>query len=269
MNSDLKKINKARKNSRSNANGNKSRFVERLIIINRVSKVTKGGKMLSLRAIVVIGDENGKVGVGVYLAWIRAAGGLWGMVLILVAFSISTCVKILSNWWLTYWSHTASSDSASQLQFLVIYCLINVGAIVAEFSQMVVVLLVGLKASGKVSNCFYAWLNFVVRLLICTISEWQLSNSNFFQSTPQLYEALLDCTLAAPMSFYDTTPSGRIMNRFSKGTMSSNDHNLAHSNIALPYSYHTSFFGPLQIFTPWTRTSQVRFKCTSIVSSKF
>lgn len=65
MNSDLKKINKARKNSRSNANGNKSRFVERLIKINRVSKVTKGGKKLSFRAIVVIGDENGKVGVGV------------------------------------------------------------------------------------------------------------------------------------------------------------------------------------------------------------
>ena len=65
MNSDLKKINKARKNSRSNANVNKSRFVERLIKINRVSKVTKGGKKLSFRAIVVIGDENGKVGVGV------------------------------------------------------------------------------------------------------------------------------------------------------------------------------------------------------------
>ena len=65
MNSDLKKINKARKNSRSSANVNKSRFVERLIKINRVSKVTKGGKKLSFRAIVVIGDENGKVGVGV------------------------------------------------------------------------------------------------------------------------------------------------------------------------------------------------------------
>ena len=65
MNSDLKKINKVKKNSRSNATSNKSRFVERLIKISRVSKVTKGGKKLSFRAIVVIGDENGKVGVGV------------------------------------------------------------------------------------------------------------------------------------------------------------------------------------------------------------
>jgi small subunit ribosomal protein S5 len=65
MNSDFKKINKVKKNSRSNPNLNKPRFVERLIKINRVSKVTKGGKKLSFRAIVVIGDENGKVGVGV------------------------------------------------------------------------------------------------------------------------------------------------------------------------------------------------------------
>lgn len=65
MNSDLKKINKVKKSSRSNPNVNQPRFVERLIKINRVSKVTKGGKKLSFRAIVVIGDENGKVGVGV------------------------------------------------------------------------------------------------------------------------------------------------------------------------------------------------------------
>jgi small subunit ribosomal protein S5 len=65
MNSDFKKINKVKKNSRSNTTVNQPRFVERLIKINRVSKVTKGGKKLSFRAIVVIGDENGKVGVGV------------------------------------------------------------------------------------------------------------------------------------------------------------------------------------------------------------
>jgi len=64
MSSDLKKINK--KNSRrTNASVQEPKFVERLIKISRVSKVTKGGKKLSFRAIVVVGDENGKVGVGV------------------------------------------------------------------------------------------------------------------------------------------------------------------------------------------------------------
>ena len=44
---------------------NEPKFVERLIKISRVSKVTKGGKKLSFRSIVVIGNENGIVGVGV------------------------------------------------------------------------------------------------------------------------------------------------------------------------------------------------------------
>jgi len=65
MSSDLKQLNKLKKNSRRTNVVQEQKFVERLIKISRVSKVTKGGKKLSFRAIVVIGDENGQVGVGV------------------------------------------------------------------------------------------------------------------------------------------------------------------------------------------------------------
>lgn len=65
MTIDLKQINKTKKNSRSMESSNDSKLVERLIKISRVSKVTKGGKKLSFRAIVVIGNENGQVGIGV------------------------------------------------------------------------------------------------------------------------------------------------------------------------------------------------------------
>jgi len=44
---------------------NKAEWSERVIAIQRVTKVVKGGKKLSFRAIVVVGDEMGKVGVGV------------------------------------------------------------------------------------------------------------------------------------------------------------------------------------------------------------
>ena len=64
-NTDVKQANKLKKNTKFNDNLNDSRLVERLIKISRVSKVTKGGKKLSFRAIVVIGDEKGQVGVGV------------------------------------------------------------------------------------------------------------------------------------------------------------------------------------------------------------
>ena len=65
MSSDFKQFNKSKKNSKRINMVQEPKFVERLIKISRVSKVTKGGKKLSFRAIVVIGDEKGKVGVGV------------------------------------------------------------------------------------------------------------------------------------------------------------------------------------------------------------
>lgn len=43
----------------------KSEWSERVVSIQRVTKVVKGGKKMSFRAIVVIGNEQGKVGVGV------------------------------------------------------------------------------------------------------------------------------------------------------------------------------------------------------------
>lgn len=50
--------------------GNRSKerdteWQERVVQIRRVTKVVKGGKKLSFRAILVIGNEKGEVGVGV------------------------------------------------------------------------------------------------------------------------------------------------------------------------------------------------------------
>ena len=56
-----RKNNKGKQDARSNAD---SSLQDRLVTVNRVAKVTKGGRTFSFAAIVVVGDGDGTVGHG-------------------------------------------------------------------------------------------------------------------------------------------------------------------------------------------------------------
>lgn len=121
--------------------------------------------------------EKGHVNVDVYVAWAKAAGGTVIGLLLFLGYATDQGANIGSKWWLTYWSRNGGGKEDT---FLYIYALINLVAVFTMFARVVLIFASGLRASRS------------------------------------LFEELLDVVLRAPMSFFDTTPTGRIVNRFSK-----------------------------------------------------
>ena len=65
-NQDEPRKNNRKRNKRDSRNLERdSDWQERVVQIRRVSKTVKGGKKMSFRAIIVVGNEKGQVGVGV------------------------------------------------------------------------------------------------------------------------------------------------------------------------------------------------------------
>eukprot|EP01039_Chlorochromonas_danica_P007900 gene7900-8715_t len=122
--------------------------------------------------------EVGDVDMKIYMKWATAAGGAMVGLIIIFNFYLGEAISVLSSWWLSYWSEHREDNSA--WFYLGIYIVINAGVVMCA----------------------------LLKEIYCRLRSLDASRS--------LYEELLQAVLYAPMSFFDTTPLGRVINRFSK-----------------------------------------------------
>ncbi|KAK0420356.1 hypothetical protein QR680_014630 [Steinernema hermaphroditum] len=135
----------------------------------------------------LIGEEKmqiGEVNKSVYVGYLQAASSSVSCLLFLT-FVVRGIFQYKSNIWLADWSESSSNET--QVRNLEVY--------------------IGLTAGSALFNC--------LRNLFFALA--------ILRASALLHDSLLKNVLRLPMSFFDTTPLGRILNRFGKDIETSDD----------------------------------------------
>jgi ATP-binding cassette subfamily C (CFTR/MRP) protein 1 len=131
----------------------------------------------------LIEDEErnvGSVAFSVYFAYLRVCGFCL-VALYVVVVILSGIGSIVADLWLSYWSSSAQNPNNTH----------STGYFIGGYA------------------------GFAMTLGIIVACDYFMVNGISFRSSKKLHTKLMDTVSRAPMSFFDTTPIGRILNRFS------------------------------------------------------
>lgn len=123
--------------------------------------------------------EKGRLSYGIYWAYITAvAGGAFVPIFILAQITFQV-LQILSNYWMAWGTPAVEGQAAkvSSKVLITVYCLLAVSSTAFVMLRAIIVSIVGLKTAQK------------------------------------YFLKMLRSVFRAPMSFFDSTPTGRILNR--------------------------------------------------------
>ncbi|MCO5610413.1 hypothetical protein L7F22_064649 [Adiantum nelumboides] len=123
--------------------------------------------------------EIGRVNLKVYIVYLTKAFGWSALILLLLNEAIWQALLLSANFWISKEIPEDTDQSYNSTKFITVYIILNAGA----------------------------WLAVVIRVVILAIIGLKTSQLFFIQ--------MLQSIIRAPMSFFDTTPSGRIISRFS------------------------------------------------------
>ncbi|XP_017536075.1 ATP-binding cassette sub-family C member 5 isoform X1 [Manis javanica] len=140
---------------------------------------------------------QGSVPWSVYGVYIQAAGGPLAFLLIISLFMLNVGSTAFSNWWLSYWIKEGSGNTTvtngnrtSVSHSMKDNPLMQYYASIYAFSMAVMLILKAIRGVVFVKGTLRA--------------------------SSRLHDELFRRILRSPMKFFDTTPTGRILNRFSK-----------------------------------------------------
>ncbi|KAM7505798.1 hypothetical protein LguiB_004702 [Lonicera macranthoides] len=124
--------------------------------------------------------ETGVVSWNVVKRYKNALGGLWVVMILLMCYTLSEILRVLSSTWLSYWTKQSTSKSYRPSFYILVYAILSSGQVMVTLAN----------------------------------SFWLITSSLY--AAKRLHDSMLHSILRAPMVFFHTNPTGRIINRFAK-----------------------------------------------------
>uniref|UniRef100_A0A6N2KZ89 ABC-type xenobiotic transporter n=1 Tax=Salix viminalis TaxID=40686 RepID=A0A6N2KZ89_SALVM len=164
----------------------------------------KGGKS------VLIKQEERETGViswNVLIRYNKALGGIWVVLIIFLCCLLTEILRVSRSTWLSFWTNQSTLESYRPGYYIFVYALLSFGQVIVTLVN----------------------------------SYWEISSS--LHAAKRLHDAMLDSILRAPMLFFHTNPTGRIINRFAKdlGEIDRNVANIANYFLGQAWQLFSTF----------------------------
>ncbi|CAG8606010.1 17882_t:CDS:10 [Rhizophagus irregularis] len=156
----------------------------------------------------LIKDEGyavGSVEFKVYLAYILANGRFFFWFMAILLFTTARFSQIMENWWLKIWSNSSKDDN--NLNVLPYDPIIGItDKMLSTISQ----------DSHSLDYYFNIYVLITMISILLGVSRLVWLYYGSLRASRILHENLLNRVIRAPLRFFDTTPVGRILNRFGR-----------------------------------------------------
>ncbi|KAJ0001946.1 hypothetical protein NQD34_001742 [Periophthalmus magnuspinnatus] len=157
-------------------------------------------------------ETKGTMKWRIYYSYAKAAGGLCVVFLMSAIFVLQVGFTVFGNWWLSYWFRQGNGSSNATS---------NSGNITENpqlhFYQMINGLIIVVMLALALLKCFV-----YTRITVNAACNY--------------HDKMFRNVLSYPMSFFDTTPTGRILNRFAKDLEEVDSMLSNNINISIQYS---------------------------------
>ncbi|XP_044517360.1 ATP-binding cassette sub-family C member 12 isoform X2 [Gracilinanus agilis] len=142
--------------------------------------------------------QEGSVTWTTYNTYIKASGGYLLSIFVVFLFFLMIGSSAFSNWWLGYWLDQGSGMG----------CMTQNNETPCHPADIL------MNPKQHIYQCVYV-ANMLAVIIFSIIKGFIFTRTTLMASST-LHDQVFEKILKSPMSFFDTTPTGRLMNRFSK-----------------------------------------------------